>query len=155
MRLLLYTVAFMAATSALGNAFSGTQTKDAAKSLDGTWQCIGLAGFAGPSPAETVKKIRIKIAGTKMTISKGDKTFTAKIKTDFTKKPAEIDMVLEDGPDKGQIQLGLFVLKNDELIIRFAYPGQKRSEDVTYGMSSTELLKYGQSSSLMIFKRIK
>jgi uncharacterized protein (TIGR03067 family) len=155
MRPLFCASAFIAATFAVGNALSGTETKDSAKSLDGTWQCIGLAGFAGPESDDIVKKIKITIAGPKMTFTIGDMTNTGKIKTDFTKNPVEIDIVMEDGPAKGKIHLGALVLKGDELIIRYANSGNERPGDVTYGESSTDVLKYSGKTTVIVLKRIK
>src|SRR5437868_5631348 len=102
MRLLLYALAIIATTSAPGKAISGTEAKGATKSLDGAWQCISIVGHLGPSPDDIVKTIKINIAGTKAALTAGGKTVTFSIKADFTKKPAEIDVVPEDGPAKGK-----------------------------------------------------
>ena len=130
MRPLISALALIVATSALGNAFSGTKKKDESpKSLEGTWKCTGIEydGLVTDNPMDDiVKNTQIKLTGNRGTFTFKGKKVTIRIKTDFTKKPAEIDMVSEDGPAKGQILPGLFVLKNDQLAIMFGYPGLAR-----------------------------
>lgn len=145
MKLLSYALLFIAATTTLSNAFCSAQTTDPAKTLDGTWQCGYLSKFPGPSPEDVVKKIKIKFAGTKVTWENGDEILRFTMKADFSKQPAEIDLIAEDGPAKGEKLLGLFVLKNDELTMQFGY-------------SRTERLKWNESGGVLMligFKRIK
>jgi uncharacterized protein (TIGR03067 family) len=145
MRPLFFAIALLGAISALGNALSGTETANSTKELDGTWQCISIVGFGIEEPDAVVKKIKFEFAGSRIMVTNGAKIATARIKTNFTKKPAEIDILPQDGQAPGEIQRGVFAVNKDDLFIRFANFGAKRPES----------LAFGQSTVLMKFKRTK
>jgi uncharacterized protein (TIGR03067 family) len=141
-----YGLVLLVAMSASGAALNGAQPNNPAKSLDGTWQCTSIVAHTGPFQDDVVKKVSIKIVGARATLIVADKTVMIRIRTNFAKKVAEIDLTVEDGALKGKTYPGLFVLEKNELKVRVADSGFERPIALQFGKDYT---------MLVVFKRIE
>ena len=82
-----------------------------------------------------------------MTMTEDEKKKTAKVKLDATKTPAHIDILPQEGGDKGKTVKGIYELKGDTLRLCFGRP----DEDRPTAFASKE----GDKTFLVEFKREK
>jgi uncharacterized protein (TIGR03067 family) len=87
-----------------------------AKSLQGTWQAVGLEANGDKRPDDEAKELKI--------VFKGDVVFAVKpegegrkvkFKLDSSKTPNAIDLIAIDGPDEGKVATGIYELQNGQL----------------------------------------
>jgi uncharacterized protein (TIGR03067 family) len=77
--------------------------------LQGTWQAVRIETEAGPVPAEVVRQLRYLFAGDRVTLFEGDRaTGAGTIALDAATTPASIDVVMTDGPGRGQKARGIY-----------------------------------------------
>src|SRR5262249_34971013 len=101
----------------LGTAVAGAgdaADKDA-KELQGEWQAVSLEAQGQKAPAEEVKKFRIAIKGDEITINPDGENRKSKFKLDPSKSPKAIDLVPQDGPEKGATVAGIYALEKGQL----------------------------------------
>ena len=105
--------------------------KDHADKLLGTWVIVSGEEDGKPSPPE-------KIKGSQMTVDKKSIKLTDKddkqlwildYKLDASKKPAEIDMTVAEGPGAGKSSQGIYELDGDALKLCYGLPGADRPKD--------------------------
>ena len=117
------------------------------KDLDGDW--TGVSAFSdgddlGKPPGG---RFVLTVKGDAITIQIGDETHTGKAKIDPAKTPKVIDMVPDDGPEKGKTVPGVYEIKGDELRICTAEPDKDRPTEVSS--------KKGSGWMLITCKRVK
>jgi uncharacterized protein (TIGR03067 family) len=116
------------AAGALGTAVEprGEAARDL-KSLQGTWKLV--AGEVGGKKltANQLKQATLVYKGDQYTVRRGTgRRVAGKAKIDPGKDPRAIDLTDADGPYKGKVLLGIYALKDDELMECFAPPGKAR-----------------------------
>jgi uncharacterized protein (TIGR03067 family) len=85
--------------------------------IQGTWNVVTINGGAAPGISAT-------FTGGKYTQSEnGTVVERGSFKIDATKKPQQIDLSIEEGQDKGKVQLGLVEVVRDTLKLNLAAPG--------------------------------
>ena len=100
--------------------------------MQGTWKWVTQEGAQHPASAEDLEKTTIMFSGDKWIIRDGDKVIQAGTqKLNATKKPSQIDTVATEGPDKGDIMLGIYELKGDTLKVCFDPKGKERPSSFT------------------------
>ena len=89
---------------------------------DGVYKVTALTKGGKKAPDEELKALEsLTIKGDKMTMKiAGVGTHTASIKVDAKAKPATIDLIPDDGPDKGETKPGIWKLEKDVLTIALA-----------------------------------
>jgi len=136
----LFAALFLAgATLALGGARADEKKADDPKALDGEYTLT--AGLKGGQPApeqflKAVQGVTIKDSVMTIKIKEGDKEDSkmAKLKLDPSKKPAELELIPQDGPEKGKAMPGIYSLEKGELKLAFAESGPQpgpRPKDFT------------------------
>jgi len=114
--------------------------------LQGSWEFVSgqLHGKkVEGDEADEIKKHKFVFKGDKL-IAKGEATYSI----DPSKKPKEIDLKIEEGPEAERgTWKGIYDLKGDELTLHMALPNQDRP--------TTFETKEGEMTMLMKLKRVK
>lgn len=123
--------------------------KEKAK-LKGTWEVTAMEEEGKKPPLPEGAKVKLVFEADKLVFqfSIGDITDkkTATYTIDPSKKPATLDLVPEDGPEKGKMLPCIFIVDKDELKICAATkPGQDRPKEFA--------TKEGSKSMMMTLKR--
>ncbi len=116
--------------------------------LEGEWSMVSGAsdGFSLSEDLVNGAKRVSKDGVTTVTI--GGTTFIkAKYTIDTAKKPKTIDFDLQDGPNKGKKQLGIYELDGDDFKVCYAAVGLPRPDDFTS--------KERSGRTLGVWKRVK
>jgi uncharacterized protein (TIGR03067 family) len=111
----------------LGAAAWSASGQDTPQKLDGIYAVKSGEQDGEAMPAEELKKIiEVVIKDDLFTIKKeGSEDHRAKLKLDATKKPAEVDVMPQDGPEKDKTLLGIYKLEKDELTFVVAKEGAR------------------------------
>src|ERR1700722_1814399 len=115
----------------VGSALLQGADKDDAKSTEGTWEVTKMTvdGTAAPKPKEKmlliIKDNTYKMEAGGKVIEKG--TF----KIDTSKTPYVLDIMPEEGEDKGKTLKGLCEVKGDEMRGCFSPAGKDRPKDIS------------------------
>lgn len=120
------------------------------KELDkfqGTWRLISLEAEGTKVPEEALKDIRLSIKGDKFTTSEGKNSFGGTFKFDPTKKPKTIDVQFHEGPQKGQVSLGIYELEGDTYRICVDMAGKGRPSEFAG--------RRGTGYALEVYQRVK
>jgi uncharacterized protein (TIGR03067 family) len=142
-------VQFSAAVLALAaaSALTADDAKDR-KALHGRWVLVSATHNGKDAPKDdAVGKAVLTFDGDVMTMTVGDFKGTAKFKLDPTKTPPQIDMVPQEGSDKGKTVRGIYEVKGDTLRLCFGQPG----DDPPAAFASKE----GDQTALTEYKREK
>jgi uncharacterized protein (TIGR03067 family) len=104
----------------------GDESKESAKSLDGTWLAAEaeLAGMKFPD--EVRRSIKLVIADGKYTVTVGTMPDRGTCKLDPSKKPMTIDITGTEGPNKGKTFLAIYERNNDTLRVCYDLSGKSR-----------------------------
>jgi RNA polymerase sigma factor (sigma-70 family) len=126
--------------------------KDDKEAIRGAWQVIGLetGGKDAPDNDETklIKSGKCVITADKMTSTVGPAEHVTSYKLDPTKKPKEIDVTPQDGPEneKGKVIPAVYSLEGD--VLKVCFPSPKNPTRPTEVAT-----KEGGDAMLLILKR--
>lgn len=81
--------------------------------LQGAWQISALEMDGQQIPADMIHGARIEIAGDRFTSTGMGAEYSGTIKLDSAAKPCEIDMKFTSGPEKGNVNLGIYELQKN------------------------------------------
>jgi len=96
------------------------------KKLEGTW-LPSAAEFGGQKwPDEQTKAIKLVIADAKYTVTVSGQDDKGTLKLEPSAKPAAMDIVGTDGPNKGRTIPAIYELSGDTLKICYALEGKER-----------------------------
>lgn len=137
----------------LGLAASGARADDKAdvekelKRFQGAWTFASVEAGGMELPAAGFKGMTVTFEGDKYTVKKGDDVIQAATqKLDPSKSPKTLDVTLTEGPHKGTVMLGIYVISGDTLKVCFDPEGKKRP---------TEFKTASGSQTLVVHKRVK
>ena len=71
------------------------------------------------------KDATVTFADGTMTVTIGERTYSAKVKFDATKTPAAIDIAPADGKEKGKTFPGIYAVAGGELTLAFVEEGKR------------------------------
>jgi uncharacterized protein (TIGR03067 family) len=137
---------FAVALLAIVTTASADDAKDP-KTLQGKWLIVAATHGGMEAPKEALGKAAVTFEGDVMTMTEDEKKKTAKVKIDTTKTPAHIDIVPQEGGEKGKTIKGIYEVKGDTLRLCFGRP----DEDRPTAFASKE----GDRTALVEFKRDK
>ncbi len=100
------------------------EPKPAKGSLDGTWTVVSAEKGGEKLPDELIKTVKLTFKGKKLTFELLGEKKEGSFKIDSTKKPATIDLMMED-----KTAPGIYQLDGDTLKICAAEPGEARPKD--------------------------
>ncbi len=96
--------------------------------VEGSWAATSLMFEDKKLPAEVLEKLMPVFTfkeGKYTSLVMGKQDEAGSYKIDAKMKPAHIDLMIEDGKDKGKTQLGLIAVDGDVLKMTLAGPGEK------------------------------
>jgi uncharacterized protein (TIGR03067 family) len=108
-------------------SFGQDNAKDELAKFQGNWAVESMTTDGEDVPADVVKAFKMTFKGDNYRVVIG-----AEMKTDGTiildtsKKPKVIDIVPDNGPDRGKKQPGIYEIDGDKLKICAAQPGKER-----------------------------
>lgn len=96
--------------------------------IQGTWVLDSLVVEGKEIPQVNLKNTKLTIKGDKYTFVNGDVTNKGVYKVDATKKPMTLDIVVDEGPDKGKTLPAIYEADGDSLKICLSIKGKLRPE---------------------------
>jgi uncharacterized protein (TIGR03067 family) len=93
----------------------GTLAGDAGE-LQGTWQVVDLEANGAKKPSEEIQGWKVIFKDDEVWLVKPSGTDPKlKFKLDPTKDPKTIDLIVQEGQDKGKVAPGIYALGNSQL----------------------------------------
>lgn len=90
----------------------------ALKQLAGTYRVVSAEKAGAPTPKD-IEKVKLTFKGDELTFSTPGGEKRAKIAVDVDKKPAHIDIMPDDGAEKGRTFPGIYKLEKDDLTLAY------------------------------------
>ncbi len=85
--------------------------------LQGDWKIIAQVENGTDAPPKRQENVRLRFAADKLIIREGDQKREATFRLDPARKPSTIELVPDDGPNKGKKALGIYQLSGDTLTL--------------------------------------
>jgi uncharacterized protein (TIGR03067 family) len=121
--------------------------KEAKAKLKGTWDVVSMERGGEKEPLPDGIMAQLIIHDDRLTMRDKNESRDASYTIDPTQKPPHIDIVPNEGPDKGKKHLAIYVLDKDDLKICSAEPGEPRPKELAS--------KEGVKAVLVTLKRQK
>src|SRR5262245_16098965 len=118
-----------AAVLVLGTLLTGPgrgDEKAELKKLEGTWLPAAATMGGQKWPDDNLKTTKLVIADGKYTVTVNGQDDKGTLKLDTTGKPAALEIVGTDGPNKGRTIPAIYELSGDTLKICYALDGKER-----------------------------
>jgi len=95
--------------------------------LQGTWHCVSAIVSGKPLPTATTQLLRLTLTSDRYKTMKGPEVlFDSTYSVDFTKNPAEINLVGTEGDLTGKVAPGILAWDGNLLRICYVMPGLPR-----------------------------
>ena len=124
----------LSAALLFGAAFAGVAIADdaekALKEMEGTYTLKALSKGGKSAPPEVIAEFKeMTIKGDKITLKLANRDQVASLKLDPSKKPAHIDMIPTEGPEKDRAMKGIYKFEKGTLTIVLARNDGDRPKD--------------------------
>jgi uncharacterized protein (TIGR03067 family) len=96
--------------------------------LQGSWQVAALEAEGSVVAPELVANVYITVKDNEFHVFNAGEEASGSFKLDATKKPGQIDIYCETGPDKGQTWPGIYEIGGDNFKVCYSRIGKKRPE---------------------------
>jgi uncharacterized protein (TIGR03067 family) len=107
--------------------YQDSNAKDELKRQQGAWSVTSSIYDGQRAAPELVSSIRRTVTDDRVVWELNGKRFAgSKIALDSTREPKTIDVIPDEGPNRGEHVLGIYRLENDTLTICMAAPGKPR-----------------------------
>src|SRR5262249_7687333 len=100
--------------------------KKAIEKLQGTWEVVSLEIEGRPMGESGFRGSRIVVKGDTFATCSMGATYRGTLRVDAAKKPGALDLLFEEGPEKGNRSLGIFELDGDTWKICLTVHGDTR-----------------------------
>jgi uncharacterized protein (TIGR03067 family) len=109
-----------------GFAFAQGEAKNDLDKFQGNWAVESVIVEGEELPAEVVKVFKMSFKDDNYTVMIGQDKTEGTFRLDPSKNPKTIDIVPDNGPDRGKKQLGIYTFDGDKIKICAAMPGKER-----------------------------
>src|SRR5688572_16398114 len=138
-------------TASTGTGARADDKADVAKELkkfQGTWTFESLEAGGKKLAADVFKEMTVTFEGDKYSVKMGDMVVEAvTLKLNPSKSPKTLDAKVTDGPNKGNLILGIYEIDGDTLKVCFDEKGVKRPTEFKTAADS--------QATLVVHKRAK
>ncbi len=100
----------------------GVSQADDSTDMQGVWLPVEAALGMQQLPRDTLRSMRLKIAGGQYEVVVGNEADRGRLKLDATLTPKALDIVGTEGPNKGKTILGVYELTGDTLAFATTSP---------------------------------
>jgi uncharacterized protein (TIGR03067 family) len=112
------------------------------KRHQGTWSVTSSIYDGQPAAEAIVRSIKRIVTSDHVAWERDGKRFAeTRIELDPTREPKTIDVIPDDGPNRGERVLGIYKLEGDRLTIAMAAPGQPRPKQLLAAKGSGCVLR--------------
>ncbi len=118
------------------------------KALAGSWTVTSSQRDGDALPDDEARKLRLSFTEERVTLKQGEKASQLVYHLNPNARPCEIDLVPNDGPQKGKALPGIYEFNGDNLKVCFAL----KPDATRPGRFSTQA---GSDTMLLIMKREK
>lgn len=94
--------------------------------LQGSWRVTALEMDGQKTPADMLADARVEVKGNRFQSTGMGAVYEGTLELDAAKKPAHLDMKFEAGPEKGNINRGIYEVKGDTWKLCLATRGDAR-----------------------------
>ncbi len=101
------------------------QVQKELEKFQGDWVIVSYTVDGKPATPEQLKTLKLTVKGAVSTFQRDGQTSHGLYKLDPTHKPKEIDIQINDGPNKGKMDVGIYQFDGQKLLICLAAPGSK------------------------------
>jgi uncharacterized protein (TIGR03067 family) len=128
----------------------GDAAARALKELQGEWRGVEMEAQGKRAPAAETQKFRVLIKGEEITFQPGPGARKSKFKLHPGRKPRGIDLIPQDGPDKGKTVKGIYALEKGRLRLCAAnYGGDINRRPKAFRTEA------GDGRALLVLERVK
>ncbi len=113
----------------------------------GSWQATSMITDGKPMPAESAKKMHLTVSGTNYHFQNGSFNEHGSYRFNAAKSPAELDIVVGDGADKGKVYQVIYEVRGDRLTICLEKANKNRPKSFD--------AKAGTGNVLEVWERVK
>jgi uncharacterized protein (TIGR03067 family) len=111
----------------IGLLVGADDAKKDLKKFDGSWTGVSIVRDGNAASEDDAKNVVVSFKDGKYEVKQGDQNVgKGTIKVDTSKTPHQVDIMVEEGENAGQTELGICEVKDDNLKICFADPGKPR-----------------------------
>ncbi len=149
-----FAVAFLFLSTGVSIGADDEASKKLLKELEGTYAVVSMDDGGEAVPLEFLRVGNLVIKDGKVSIimkedGKEVRQKMSTIKVDAAKKPAEIDVVVEEGPEKGKVIPGIITIDGDTVKICCSQHKQKPTRPTEFKSTAKD------DTTLMVLKKIK
>jgi uncharacterized protein (TIGR03067 family) len=111
----------------IGLLVGADDAKKDAKKIDGSWTGVSIVRDGNAMPEDEAKNVLVTFKDGKYEVKQGGQMIgKGTIKVDTSKTPYQVEIMVEEGENAGQTELGICEVKDDSMKICFADPGKPR-----------------------------
>ena len=107
--------------------------------IQGTWSFVSVERGGIDMNDDFIKEAKVTLTADKVKISAQGKDMEVGYKLDSTKKPKQIDILINEG-GKEVVSKGIYELDGDDLKVCFGQPGDNRPTEFKTAGGSSEML---------------
>jgi uncharacterized protein (TIGR03067 family) len=118
--------------------------EDAKKEIEkfrGTWKWISMESEGTKLPEATFKDSRLIMDGDKFIARDPKETLSGTFTVSVIRKPKTIDVIFDEGPEKGKVFKGIYELEGDTYKVCIALPGKDRPTEFVSKPESGQVLQ--------------
>jgi uncharacterized protein (TIGR03067 family) len=132
---------FLIVVVSVAVADSDEAVKKEKKALAGGWTVVSAQRDGEALPEDEARKLRLVITEERITLKQGEKANQLMYRLNLSARPSEIELVPNDGPQKGKPLSGIYELNGDNLKVCFALkPDAKRPDRFSTRSDSDTML---------------